>query len=429
MKLKLIIPRWPGSSIWNSFVFRFPYLSVTTLAALTPEGWEIQIHDENLETLDFDEDVDLVGITALTTLAPRAYEIAKEFRSRGKKVAMGGFHATWLPEEAAQHVDVVVTGEAEETWPELIRDFENGTLKPRYAADPNREFKGVLPPRRDLLKGKNYLFTNTIQTTRGCPYGCEFCSVTQFFGRRYRLRPLDEVAQDLDTIAGGSNNFLFIVDDNVIGNPTYAKQLFELLGRYKFQWLSQASLTFAKNDELLKAAQKSGCIGMFMGFETLEQEALDQVNKPFNRVSDYADSIKRIHDHGMGIQGSFIFGYDWDTTAAFDRVLGFTIKNRLESTLFTILTPFPGTEVFRRMSTENRLLTQDWSKYDMAHVVYQPKQMTPEVLEENFRRINVEFHSVSSIFKRMPFTSKRIVVFGPMNWGLRMAWKRFVKAH
>lgn len=429
-KLQLIIPRWPATSMWNSFVFRFPYLSLTTLAALTPPEWEIRILDENIEDLDFDADVDLVGLTALTPLAPRAYAIADRFRARGVKTVLGGFHASWLPQEAGRHVDSVVVGEAEAIWPRLLEDFGNGGMRPLYRADPLAEFKGVLPPRRDLLKGKRYLFTSTIQTTRGCPFACEFCSVTQFFGNRYRLRPLDEVAADLDAIKAHAkgNDFLFIVDDNVVGHPGYAKQLFALLQRYDFKWLSQASLTFARSDELLKAAQRSGCLGMFMGFESLEQEALEKLNKPFNRVQDYAEAIRRIHDHGIGIQGSFIFGYDWDTPASFDRVLEFTIANKLESVLFTILTPFPGTEVFRRMDAEGRLLTRDWALYDMAHAVFRHPTMAPEVLEENFLRVNRAFHGWGSIFKRLPFTQRRTQVFGPMNVGFRMVWKDFAKA-
>lgn len=429
-KLKLIIPKWPATSMWNSFVFRFPYLSLTTLAALTPPEWEIQILDENLEDLDFDAEADLVGLTALTPLAPRAYAIADRFRARGVKTVMGGFHASWLPEEAGAHVDAVVQGEAEQIWPRLLEDFTAGRLRPRYQADPLAEFKGVRPPRRDLLKGKRYLFTSTIQTTRGCPFACEFCSVTQFFGNRYRLRPLDEVAADLDAIKAHAkgNDFLFIVDDNVVGHPGYAKQLFALLERYDFKWLSQASLTFARSDELLKAAQRSGCLGMFMGFESLEQEALEKLNKPFNRVQDYAEAIRRIHDHGIGIQGSFIFGYDWDTPASFDRVLDFTIANKLESVLFTLLTPFPGTDVFRRMEAEGRLLTRDWALYDMAHAVFRHPTMAPEELEAHFLRINQAFHGWGSMLRRLPFTQRRTQVFGPMNVGFRMVWKDFAKA-
>jgi radical SAM superfamily enzyme YgiQ (UPF0313 family) len=421
MKVKLIIPGWPVTSIWRSCMFRFPYLSLTTLAALTPEPWEIQIADENVAPLDFDDGPDLVGITALTPLAPRAYEIAREYRKRGAKVVMGGFHASWIPEEANEHVDSVVVGEAETLWPSVLDDFARDSLRPYYRSETPGDFPSLPPARRDLLNRKAYLFVNTMQTTRGCPFDCQFCSVTSFYGHTYRLRPLDEVDRELQTISGGAN-FLFIVDDNIVGNIPYAKKLFTLLKRYPFKWLSQATVTFAENPDLLKLAQESGCCGMFLGFESLSQEALDKVNKRFGRVDKYAEVIRKIHDHGIGIQGSFIFGNDWDTLATFDEVLEFTQRAKLESALYTILTPFPGTKVYRAMEEEGRLLSRDWTRYDMAHCVFRPKNMTPEALEENFVRINRKFHSVGSMLTRLPLFSRRIQVFGPMNWAFHKVW-------
>jgi len=424
VKVKLVIPKWSETSVWGGFTFRFPYLGVTTLAALTPPHWEVEIHDENAAPIDFRDGADLVGITALTPLAPRAYEIAAEYRGRGVPVVMGGFHATWCPEEAKGHVDAVAVGEAEGLWPEILRDFENGGMKPFYRAEQGRPFAGIPPARRDLLRRKSYLFLNTVQTTRGCPFDCEFCSVTAFYGHTYRPRPLEEVEAELKTLSGGAD-FLFIVDDNVVGNTAYAKELFTLLKRYPFKWLSQASVTLAQNDELLRLARESDCFGMFIGFESLSQEGLKSVNKPFARADKYADAIRKIRDHGIGIQGSFIFGYDWDTPDSFERVLEFAIRTKLESVLFTILTPFPGTKVYAKMKEQGRLITDDWARYDMAHAVYRPKNMEPEELEERFVRVNREFHSLSSIARRLPWFSRRIQVFGPMNFGFRSAWKRF----
>lgn len=424
MKLKLIIPGWAETSIWKNLIFRFPYLSVTTLAALTPRDWEIKIEDENISPVNFDDNVELVGITALTPLAPRAYEIASEFRKRGVKVVIGGFHATWLPDEAIRYADSVVIGEAEGVWQRVLEDFRNNNLQPFYKSSERLDFQGIPPARRELLDRKGYFFINTMQTTRGCPFNCEFCSVTAFYGHSYRPRPLEEVEMELKTISGGAN-FLFIVDDNIVGNPSHAKKLFKLLKTYPFKWLSQCSITFAEDPELLKLAKDSGCYGMFIGFESLSQDALDKLNKRFNRAEKYAELIKRIHDYGIGIQGSFIFGYDWDNKNTFDQVLEFVEKTRLDSTLFTILTPFPGTKVFERMKQEGRLLTTDWRLYDMAHAVFRPKHMEPEELEENFLRINREFHSVSSMFKRLSAMRRSLQVFGPMNWGFRKAWKRF----
>ncbi|MEW6068527.1 MAG: radical SAM protein [Nitrospirota bacterium] len=424
MKLKLIIPGWHETSIWKNFIFRFPYLSVTTLASLTPEDWQVKIEDENVSPINFDEDVDIVGITALTPLAPRAYEISRKFRKSGVKVVMGGFHATWLPDEAIKHVDSVVIGEAEDIWQKVLEDFKKNQMQQFYKSNSRSDLKGMVPARRELLNKKGYLFVNTLQTTRGCPFNCEFCSVTEFYGHSYRMRPLNDIERELKTISGGAN-FLFIVDDNIVGNPSYAKELFRLLKRYPFKWLSQASITFAENPELLKLAKESGCYGMFIGFESLSQAALDKVNKRFNRAERYAELIKKTHDHGIGIQGSFIFGYDWDTPHTFDQVLEFVEDTRLDSVLFTILTPYPGTRVFERMKKEGNLLTTDWSLYDMAHAVFKPKNMEPEELEERFLKANQQFYSVRSMIKRLPALRRSLLVFAPMNFGFNRAWRNF----
>jgi len=424
MKLVIIIPKWPEGSIWSNLVFRFPYLSATTLAALTPPDIEVTIQDENVQEISFDGDIDIVAISIMTPLALRGYEIADRFRDNGTKVILGGFHATWMPDEAAAHADSVVTGEAEGIWDKIIEDIKLNNLRKRYSTPLVSDLNGIPPARRDLLKKDGYFFINTIQTTRGCPFDCDFCSVTAFYGRTYRYRPIEEIEKELQGISGGAN-FLFIVDDNITGNPAHAKKLFEMLKRYPFKWLSQTSITFAEDPELLRLAKESGCYGMFIGFETLTQEGLDRLNKRFNRAEKYAGHIKRMHDHGIGIQGSFIFGYDWDTKASFDTVVDFTEKTKLDSVLFTILTPYPGTKVFSRMMEENRIITTDWSKYDMAHVVYKPKNMTPDELQEGYLWANRQFYSWPSMFKRLPAFRRSLQVFGPMNWGFKKAWKEF----
>jgi len=424
MKISIIIPKWPEGSIWSGFAFRFPYLSATTLAALTPPEIEVSIQDENAQEIIFEKDIDVAAISIMTPLAIRGYEIADRFKQNRTKVVIGGFHATWMPDEAALHADAVVTGEAEGVWKEIIQDAQNNRLKQRYISATVSNLDGLPPARRDLLKKDGYSFINTIQTTRGCPFDCDFCSVTAFYGRTYRCRPLEDIEKELQCISGGSN-FLFIVDDNITGNPAYAKKLFGILKKYPFKWLSQTSIAFAENPELLKLAQESGCYGMFIGFETLTQEGLEKLNKKFNRAEKYSEHIKRIHDHGIGIQGSFIFGYDWDTKASFDAVVNFVDRTKLDSVLFTILTPYPGTKVFSRMMAEDRILTTDWSKYDMAHVVYKPKSMSPEELQDGYLKANCEVYSWRSMLTRLPAFRRSLQVFGPMNWGFRKAWKEF----
>jgi radical SAM superfamily enzyme YgiQ (UPF0313 family) len=420
----LIIPRWHETSIWSRFSFRFPYLGVTTLAAVTPPDVDVAITDENVDAVDFREDADLVGITAMTPLAPRGYEIAGRFRERGVPVVMGGVHATCMPEEAARHVDSVVLGEAEGVWPTVVEDARAGTLKSRYQADAFHSLEGIPAARRDLLNPKGYLFLNTVQTTRGCPFDCDFCSVTSFYGNTYRCRPVADVEAELKTLSGGAN-FVFFVDDNIVGRPAYARELFRTLRHYPFKWLSQASTTFAENGDLLSLAGESRCYGMFVGFETLAQEGLQALNKRHNRAEKYAEVIRRLHDHGMGVLGSFIFGYDWDTKDSFDMVLEFAERSRLDGALFTILTPYPGTRVFDRMKAEGRLLSTDWRLYDMAHAVFRPRNMSVEELQEGYLRVNRSFFSVGSMLRRLPAWRRSLMVFAPMNMGFRKAWKGF----
>lgn len=421
MKLKLLVPEWPATSLWHRFIFPLPPLTLATLAAITPADWEVDIADENLAPVSLDDQPDLVGLTAMTPLAPRAYEIAAAYRARGVRTVMGGFHASALPEEAKRHVDAVVIGEAEDVWPQVLEDAAHGRLQPFYRGVARPDLSGLPPARRDLLAEKGYLFLNTMQTTRGCPFDCEFCSVTAFYGRTIRPRPLPDIERELATMSG----YVFFVDDNICGNVPHARALFTLLKNYSIRWVSQSSITLADNPELLRLAAESGCCGLFIGFESLRPEAFAGINKPFGRPARYVDAMKRFHDHGIGIQGSFVFGYDWDGPGTFDEVYEFTEKTRLDSAFFTILTPFPGTRVHERLSAEGRILTHDWGRYDMSHVVYEPRCMSPERLEESFHEINRRFFSIPSLLKRLPL-ARRAQVFGPMNWGFRRGWKRAV---
>jgi len=410
-------------SIWSRLYFKFPYLSTAVLGALTPPVHEVVIHDENLKAIDYSDAPDLVAITVLTPLAPRAYEIADEYRSRGVKVALGGFHATWRPEEALGHADAVVIGEAEGVWPELLMDAEAGTLKKTYKADGRPAAADLPVPRRELLDGKGYFFTNILQTTRGCPFDCKFCSVTAFYGGTYRFRPVEEIEKEVQSFTKGAG-FVLFVDDNIVGNPAYAKRLFAMLKNYKKKWMSQASTTIIKDPELLKLASESGCYGLFMGFESLTQENLDMMGKKMNAIEKYRDVISKLHDHGIGVHGSFILGYDHDDTTVFDNLLDFTRGVRLDAAFMPVLTPFPGTEIYKQLEAEGRIINRDWSLYDMEHVVFKPKKMTPEQLQEGHDRTNREFYSASNIFSRIGNLRRSLWIFGPMNWDLRQAWRK-----
>jgi len=384
----------------------FARLTLTTLAALTPPEVEVRITDENVEPIDFDEEVDLVGVTGMVMHASRAYEIAERFRQRNIPVVMGGPHASSLPLEAKEHVDTVVMGEAEDVWGDLIEDLEKGCLKPFYKADALSSMKGMPHPRRDLLHKDAYMTVNCVQTTRGCPHQCDFCHVTHFFGNTYRCRPVEEVVEEVSRLEG---DFIVFIDDNIAGNRQYARDLFIRLKPLRKKWASQASMTLTRDSELLKLAAESGCVSLFLGVESLSPENLKDVNKGFNRTHQYADAMKAVHDHDIMIVAGFIFGLDHDDEGVFEKTLRFCETNRIELPSFFVLTPLPGTPLFQKMESEGRLQHKDWTKYNGATVVFKPKLMTGETLQRGFNWACKEAYSWRSILKRVFHPQQRFV--------------------
>jgi radical SAM superfamily enzyme YgiQ (UPF0313 family) len=419
MKIKVIVPRWPKDSFWDIISFKFPLLSTTLLAALTPAGHQVSIHDEGIAPLDLDEGCDLVAITAMTPLAPRGYEIADEYRRRGVKVVMGGIHPTWLPEEAIAHCNAVVIGEADEVWPEVVKDAAQGQLK-RFYQQKERTDLSLLPlPQRALLPPKGYFFENTIQTTRGCPFDCEFCSVTAIYGGTYRTRPIAAVEQEIKALSRAPA-YIFFVDDNIVGDMRYARELFTMLSHYRLRWVSQGPISIAQNEKLVRLMAQAGCHGMFIGFESLSPKNLALMGKKTNKVERYEAGIKRLHDYGIGVHASFVFGYDYDDPSVFEKFISFANRNRIDGAFLPLLTPFPGTRIHQRLKKEGRIITEDWSKYDMATAVFRPKGMTIEQLQQGFWWVNKEFYSLRSMTRRIfqPFAIRRsLIIFGPMNIG------------
>ena len=395
MKLELIVPvkrkqNWRGN-------YQLAPIGLMYVAASTPEDVEIAITDEHIETINFDKPVDLVGITSMTAEINRAYEIADEYRRRGVKVVMGGIHPSTLPHEAIQHSDSVVIGEAEGSWQNVINDFKKGCLKKFYSLDIRPSLDNLAFPRRDLVKGKKYLTKNIIQTTRGCPFSCTFCTVTNFFGNTYRYRPVKDVISEVESLDG---NFTVFIDDNILANPKRAKELFTALIPYKKRWVSQSSINLAKDKEALALAEKSGCIGMFIGFESISQESLQAIKKSTNQVSTMRDSIKRIHDHGVLIEGAFIFGLEEDNRDSLLRTLDFAMEMRFSAVNFFVLTPFPGTQIREQIEKDGRIIEKDWSKYNNFTVVFKPKNMTPKELQDMAIFAKQQFYSYPSIIKR-----------------------------
>ncbi len=340
---------------------------------------------------------------------------------------MGGFHATWLPEEAGKHADSVVLGEAEQSWARLLEDFKAGSLQKFYRADGKADLRGLPIPRRDLLKKRGYFFTNTMQVSRGCPFQCSFCSVTAFFGHTYRMRPLDEVKKEVEILLQGQD-FIFFVDDNIIGHADYARDLFSFLKGQKVKWVSHSSINIAENEDLLTSAAESGCHALFIGFESLSQETLERHHKVSNKAERYKEQVRKIHDRGIGIEGSFIFGSDEEDSSVFRQVVDFCEETKIDAAVFAILTPYPGTRMYEQLVKEDRILSRDWDLYDMDHVVFRPRNMTVEELQVGHDWANRRFYSYPSMLKRFWPLRRSHQVFVPSNWGMHRAWKHLMKS-
>ena len=417
MKIDLILPRWDKTGLADvKKHLRVPPLSLATIAALTPSDVEVRIVDENVERVGFAGNADLIAISAMTPLAPRAYEIAAEFRAKGVPVVLGGMHPSLLPAEAINHADSVMIGEAEGSWQKLIEDLKNGTLQKFYRQQERPSLENLPIPRRYLYKKGAYAPIDTVQISRGCPYGCEFCSVTRFFGKSFRFKPIENIIKEMETL---KRRMTFFVDDNIIGNPRYAKKLFEALIPLNIKWFSQSSVNIAHDDELLKVAAESGCICLFVGFESLSQANLKEIGKSPNEVGFYREAIKKLHDYGISVEGAFIFGFDHDKPTVFRETVDFAKDTDLDMAQFGILTPFPGTALYDRLESSGRITNRDWANYDVAHVVSQPKLMTPKELWDGFYDAWQEFYSVGSIVKRLIGVRKNLRFTLPLNLGFR----------
>lgn len=370
-----------------------PPMGLGLLASRTPFSYAVDIVDENVEPIDFDTPADLVAVTATTVQAPRAYEILASFRRRGATTVLGGIHASFRTEEASRYADAVVVGEADEIWEGILEDFARGELKPLYEAPALPSLEGMPRMRRELFGGK-YL-VQSVQTSRGCPCDCNFCSVTAFNGRRTRYRPVREVIDELASLKDGR---LFIADDSVVSlggrGAEHARQLFEGMRHLNKSWGAQVCITIAEHDDLLRAAAESGANTFYIGFESVEAAGLESMDKRVNlrpAIRNFRGTIRKLHDHGIGVIGGFILGSDGDTPDIFDKTIEFIHETEIDGCQLTVLTPFPGTRLFDQMHHEGRLLytdfPRDWSRYHCYEAVIRPKNMTVEELERGHRRV------------------------------------------
>ncbi len=408
-KLLLVLPK-NERGLWGrvskSGKAGFVRLSLPMVAALTPPNWEVEILDTRTTPVDYSQKADLVGITAYTAEIPGAYEIADGFRKNGTKVVMGGIHVSALPEEALQHADSVVIGEAEGVWSRLLGDLVQGELKPLYRSDSLIDMAGMPVPRRDLVDRSMYSSFNSLQATRGCPHRCEYCTVTAFFGNKYRTRPVNDVIKEIEEF---DTKDFFFVDDNITGKPSNAKALFSALIPLKRTWGGQTTISLAKDEELLSLYGRSGGKYAFIGFETLSESNLKKMNKSWNSPDGYGEAIKKIHKAGVSIVGSFIFGLDEDDTSVFEKTYRFIMDHNIDAAQFHILTPFPGTELYNEMDRQGRITDRDWSKYHTGEVIYRPKNMTPEELQRGYWWIYHKTYELRSMLRRGLRSPRNIV--------------------
>ena len=402
MKIKLIAPHEQREDTLSS-PFKLQRVNLPLLAALTPPGHTITIVDEAFAPDDINQDVDLVGITVMTDLALRAYHIADTYRQKGVKVVMGGIHPTVLPDEALEHADAVVVGEAEGVWPRLVSDAASGQMQRLYRAGKMTDLKGLPKPRRDLLPGtKSKGYTPIpigVETSRGCPYDCEFCCIGQTLGHQYRVRPVQEVIAEIESI---DSPHLFFVDDALGLNRNVAKKLFTEMIPLRRRWLAQGTVSLAEDLELLGLMKRAGCLGLLIGFESVQKGTQNEVNKIKNLKIDFYEAMRRFHGEGFGILGSFVFGFDYENKDVFEQTLEFIMRCRMDVVQLRILTPYPGTRLYKRLLSEGRLFVRDWwlRGYPPDTLLFQPKGMTADELMSGFARLNRQAYSFGAMMKR-----------------------------
>jgi len=398
MKVLLVSPCPPDNQRDESMAF--PQLTLPLLAGMTPKEYDVEIVEEVFnQEIDFDQEVDIVGISIMTQTAIRGYEIANEFKKRGKTVIFGGIHATVLPKEAIMYGDAVVIGEAENgLWEQVLKDIQDGTLKEFYKLANYPNLDKYIMPRRDLTRDMPGRFAIApIETGRGCPYNCDFCTVPKSFGSKQRHKMIDSIIKDIEGI---KEKNLFFLDDNITINKKFARELFEKLIPLKKGWVGQASINIVNDKELMSLARKSGCKGLLIGFESMTDTGLNKYRKTFASFDRNVEAIKTLQDNGIMVMASLVFGLDDDTTEVFDTAWEFLSKAKPAFLQACALTPYPGTEVFDRMKEDGRILTDDWRQFDAKKVIVTPKKMTAEELQNGYTTIKDKTYSFKSIMSR-----------------------------
>jgi len=375
----------------------FPPLGLATLAGYLDEDDEVRITDEHVEELRLDDEPDLVVLQAYVTSARRAYGIADHYRRRGAHVALGGLHATSLPEEAAAHADSVFLGPGEDTWPAFLADFRAGRPQPLYRSRV-RTLAGLPRVRRDLIQRHRYLVPNSLVVSRGCPHSCAFCYKEAFFvgGRGFYTQQVDAALAEIERLPG---RHLYFLDDHLFGDPRFAAALFDGMRGMGRVWQAAGTVASVLRPGLLEKAREAGLRSLFVGFETLRPESLRAQRKHTNIDRDYAAAVRRLHDLGVMVNGSFVFGMDGDRPDVFERTVEWAVATGIETATFHVLTPYPGTAFFRQVEAEGRLLHRDWDLYDTRHAVFEPRGMTTAQLESGYWRAYRDFYRWGNVLR------------------------------
>ncbi len=401
MHITMIMPAMgckPGKSYVSSW--KMEPLGLATLAALTPPDMAVSFYDDRMEPLSYDHPTDIVAINVETYTARRAFNIARRFRERGIPVIMGGYHATLMTDETSLYCDSVIVGEAEQVWHQVLADAANGQLEKIYKATSPTQI-GDLSPRRSIYENKRYLPITLIETGRGCRFACQFCSISGFFEGQFNGRPIEAIVEEIRQLKARS---VFLVDDNIVSDIDRAKELFRALIPLRIRWISQGSINMADDEELMELMRRSGCMGVLVGFESLDKDTLKRMGKGWNnKTHSYEEAIRKLHRHGIAIYATFMFGYDGEDTNYYHETLRFAIDQRFYMAAFNHVVPFPGTPLYSDLEKEGRLLYPRWwlePGVRFGDVVFQPRNSSPEELAEHCFIMRKKFYSITSTLRR-----------------------------
>lgn len=395
-----------------------PVAGLLAVAALIPEDeYEIILTDENIEPIDFDLNVDLVAISAMTSYVQRGYQIADSFRARGVPVLMGGVHVSHLPLEALTHADAVVVGEAELVMDRVLDDLARGQLKGIYKAEKLHSMNGLPLPRQGLLKSDRYINKGFVQTSRGCHHGCTFCAEPTMNGLRFRHRPIEDIIREIEYL---EERVILLNDADFFGTPERAMRVMRALKGRGLKWQAAVNSRDAHNERLLELAAESGCFMLSIGFESISRQTLRNVHKCQNDPDAYGSLVKKLHRHGIMVLGLFMFGFEGDQPSVFDETLQFNIAAKFDMCAYSLLTPYPGTILWFEMLRRKQIVSFDWDKYDQSHIVFKPAGLSAEQFYRGYLDTYDGFYTASSMLRRFPWDGSR----NRANWAVYNAFFR-----